>query len=305
MKTKLLTLALILISTTIFADDLEPIPKLKSRVTDVIELLSEQEKQLLEKKIINYEQNTGSQIVVLIIETTGQETIEEYSIRVAEKWKIGTAENDDGIILLIAKNDRKLRIEVGYGFEDKVPDIAAKWIIDEQITPEFKKGDFVGGINNGVEQLINMTSGSFTLEQLKAKKVKNKKTNRLKNRLLNFLYFIMFAGPGFIATVRKKDFRYAIIFTIIVVIINIMFGFLEGFITMLPFLAYTIIFAGIAFYTRGRWGHLTVVAFRIGLLILASGGSGGSSSSGGSSFGGSSYSGGGGSFGGGGASGSW
>jgi len=303
MKKISIILFIILSSLFVFADNFEPIPELNSRVTDAINLFSAQEKQLLEQKLTTYEQNTGSQIVVLIISTTGEETIEEYSMRVAEKWKIGTADNDDGIILIIAKNDRKLRIEVGYGFEGNVPDIAAKWIIDEKITPEFKKGDFVGGINKGVDMLINMVSGTITYDQVQANEVKTKKTNKLNKRLLNLIYFIMFAGPGLIATVRKRDLKYAILLSIIILIANIAFGFMENFIVMIPFLAYTIIFAGIAFYSRGRWGHLTIGAFRIGFLILASGGGGSSSSS--SSFGGGGFSGGGGSFGGGGASGSW
>ncbi len=235
MKTKIIILFLILSSVFAYADDFEPIPVLNSRVTDVINLFSAQEKQLLEQKLIAYEQNTGSQIVVLIVETTGIETIEEYSMRVAEEWKIGTAEKDDGIILLIAKNDRKLRIEVGYGFEADVPDVAAKWIIDEQITPEFKKGDFVGGINKGIDQLINLTSGTVTYDQIYAQKIKTAKNKKTRNRLLNFLYVLMFVGPGLIATVRRRYFYYAIILTAVIVIANISFGFMEGYMTMLPF----------------------------------------------------------------------
>src|ERR1019366_3413833 len=100
------------------------------------------------------ETRKGSQVAVLIVPTTEPESIEQYSIRVAEAWKIGRKKIDDGALLLVAKNDRKLRIEVGYGLEGALNDATAKRIIDEIITPRFRSGDFAGGISAGVDRNI-------------------------------------------------------------------------------------------------------------------------------------------------------
>ena len=101
-----------------------------------------------------FEARKGSQIAVLIVPTTAPEAIEQYSIRVAEAWKIGRKKVDDGAILLVAKDDHKLRIEVGYGLEGALTDVAARRIIDEIITPKFRSGDFAGGISAGVDRII-------------------------------------------------------------------------------------------------------------------------------------------------------
>ncbi len=294
MKSLILSILLISISIFVYSQELEKIPEINSRLTDKINLFSQQEKQLLENKLTVYEQNNGSQIVVLIIETTGTETIEEYSMRVAEDWKIGRKEHDDGLILIVAQFDRKLRIEVGYGLEPIITDAVAKWIIDDIIVPEFKNSNFVDGINSGVDQLINLSSGEMDFEQVST----SKKQNTIRSRIILILFVIMVLGPGLIATVRKKGLIFAIIFTIINLIINCIFGFYFGdFSIMYPFMFYTIVFAVIAFVTRGKRGNLTV-----GVISTITSRGGGYSS--GDSFGGG-FSGGGGSFGGGGASGSW
>ncbi len=119
MKKILLFLFLII---CISAQDFQKIPELWQRVTDLTQTLAEDEKATLEQKLEKFENETKSQIAVLIIPTTQPETIEEYSMRVVEKWKLGREGVDDGILLLIAKNDRKLRIEVGYGIEGIIPD---------------------------------------------------------------------------------------------------------------------------------------------------------------------------------------
>ena len=101
----------------------------------------------------------GSQIAVLIVPTTDGEAIEQFSLRVAEAWKIGRKKIDDGALLVVAKNDRHLRIEVGYGLEGALTDVTAKRIIDEIITPQFKTGDFAGGISAGVDRIIRIIDG--------------------------------------------------------------------------------------------------------------------------------------------------
>lgn len=138
---------------------LVPVPEFKARVTDLTQTLSESQRSALEQKLAAFEEQKGSQIAVLIVPTTQPEEIEQYSIRVAEAWKIGRRKIDDGLLLLVAKNDHHLRIEVGYGLEGAVPDAIAKRIIAETITPHFRQGDFAGGINAGVDQMISVVNG--------------------------------------------------------------------------------------------------------------------------------------------------
>lgn len=139
--------------------ELVAVPALKSRVTDLTQTLSPAEQSQLESKLANFEQQKGSQIAVLIVPTTQPEDIAQYSIRVVEAWKIGRDKEDDGILVLVAKNDRKMRIEVGYGLEGAIPDLIAKRIISEIMAPSFRQGDFYGGINNAVDKLMGLIEG--------------------------------------------------------------------------------------------------------------------------------------------------
>lgn len=133
--------------------------ELSRRVTDLTGTLSASQVATLENTLATFETKKGSQIAVLIVPTTQPEAIEQFGIRVAEKWKLGRADVDDGLILIVAKNDRKLRVEVGYGLEGAIPDAVARRVIDEVITPYFKAGDFYGGIDAGVQQLMRLIEG--------------------------------------------------------------------------------------------------------------------------------------------------
>jgi uncharacterized protein len=135
------------------------VPPLKARVTDLTNTLDPQQRDALEQKLAAFEAAKGSQIAVLIVPTTQPEAIEQYSIRVAEQWKLGRKGVDDGVLLLVAKDDRKMRLEVGRGLEGAVPDAVAKRITSEIIAPYFKSGDFHGGITAGVERLIRVVEG--------------------------------------------------------------------------------------------------------------------------------------------------
>jgi uncharacterized protein len=135
------------------------VPPLTGRVVDQTGTLSSDTVASLTQKLKDFEARKGSQIAVLIVPTTAPETIEQYSIRVAEAWKVGRKKVDDGAILLIAKNDHKLRIEVGYGLEGALTDVTAQRIIDEVITPKFKSGDFTGGISDGVDRIVGVVNG--------------------------------------------------------------------------------------------------------------------------------------------------
>jgi uncharacterized protein len=138
---------------------LAAVPPLKSRVTDLTNTLSAQQLATLDAELRAFEQNKGSQIAVLIVPSTQPETIEQYSIRVAESWKIGRAKVDDGVILVVAKNDQRLRIEVGYGLEGAIPDVVAKRVIREVIAPHFLANDFYGGIREGTGMLMKLIGG--------------------------------------------------------------------------------------------------------------------------------------------------
>lgn len=138
---------------------LMPIPELKTRVTDLTQTLNVEQQSQLEAKLAAFEQETGSQIAVLMVASTQPEAIEQYSIRVVESWKLGREKQDDGLLLLVAKDDRKMRIEVGYGLEGAIPDVIAKRIIAEIMTPRFRQGDFYGGILQATEQAMRLIKG--------------------------------------------------------------------------------------------------------------------------------------------------
>jgi uncharacterized protein len=135
------------------------VPPLSGRVVDQTGTLSAGDISSLTRTLKDLETRKGSQVAVLIVPTTEPESIEQYSIRVAEAWKIGRKKIDDGALLLVAKNDRKLRIEVGYGLEGALNDATAKRIIDEIITPRFRSGDFADGISAGVDRIIRVIDG--------------------------------------------------------------------------------------------------------------------------------------------------
>lgn len=136
-----------------------PVPALQARVTDLTGTLSPAQQSRLEQVLMEFEARKGSQIAVLIIPTTQPEAIEQYAMRVAETWKLGRKGVDDGVLLLVAKEDRALRIEVGYGLEGVIPDAVAKRVISEIIIPYFKQNDYFGGIEAGVSRLIRLIDG--------------------------------------------------------------------------------------------------------------------------------------------------
>ena len=151
--------ALVLFAAGAIAADEVAVPPLKARVTDLTGTLSAPQIQTLDARLRGFEQRKGSQIAVLILPTTQPETIEQYSIRVADAWKVGRAKVDDGVILVVAKNDRKLRIEVGYGLEGAIPDAIVKRVVSDVIAPHFRTGDFYGGIAAGTDALMQLIEG--------------------------------------------------------------------------------------------------------------------------------------------------
>jgi len=137
----------------------QAIVPLRARVTDLTQTLSVAEVSRIEQQLAAFEVRKGSQLVVLMVPTTDAEAIERYAFRVAEQWKIGRKNVDDGALLLIAKNDRALRIEVGYGLEGVLPDAVCKRIIDEIIAPRFRAQDYAGGIEAGLAKMMALIEG--------------------------------------------------------------------------------------------------------------------------------------------------
>jgi uncharacterized protein len=151
--------ALLAGSTTASSQGLRPVPPLEARVTDQTGTLTAAQQAQLEARLAEFEARKGAQIVVLIVPTTAPEEIEQYSIRVVDAWKIGRAKPDDGVLLLVARDDRAMRIEVGYGLEGALTDLVSRRIIADTITPLFRQGDYAGGIGAGVDQLMRVIDG--------------------------------------------------------------------------------------------------------------------------------------------------
>ena len=144
---------------SVFAAAQVPVPPLTGHVIDQTGTLTSEQKTTLEQTLTAFEARKGSQLAVLMVASTAPEAIEQYALRVAEQWKLGRKKVDDGAILVVAKNDRALRIEVGYGLEGALNDATSKRIISETILPPFKQQDFYGGITAGVGQIIRVVDG--------------------------------------------------------------------------------------------------------------------------------------------------
>jgi len=266
-------IVLLLFFTTVWAQI--EIPGLSHRVTDLTATLSEQQATELENRLAAFEDKNGSQIAVLIVPTTQPEDIVQFGIRVAEAWKNGRKNVDDGVILIVAKEDRKLRLEVGYGLEGAIPDAIAKRVIAETITPFFKIGDYAGGIDAGITQLMQLIEG----ETLPVPD--NVPSARLNE---GTFMFILFGGliAGFVLSAMMG---------------RVMGGMLAGLGTG----AVVALFFGLSF-------AVVLIGLMVFFIVGVRHSGGGGWSSGGGGFGGGSggsWGGGGGSFGGGGASGSW
>lgn len=257
-----------------------PVPPLAGRVVDVTGTLTSGEIASLTRKLEAFENRKGSQIAVLMVPTTQPETIEQFSIRVADAWKIGRKNIDDGAILVVAKNDRGVRIEVGYGLEGSLTDATTRRIIDEDIVPKFKNGDFAGGISAGVDRMMQVIDG----EKLPAPEPQWHNLPFSANDM-PFLIIVALFISGILRALLGRVIGSAATGVLIGVLVSMIGGSL----------AVSVILGVIAF----------VLAFAIGAFGgggWAGAGAGGYGNSGGSDGG---FSGGGGGFGGGGASGRW
>ncbi len=141
------------------AQDLQPVPKLTARVTDLTGTLTAGQQTALEQKLAAFEAAKGAQLAVLIVPSTAPEDIEQYSIRVVDEWKLGRKSTDDGALLLIAIKDHHARIEVGRGLEGVLTDAMSRRILDETLFPAFRQGNFYGGIEGSLEQIMRLVQG--------------------------------------------------------------------------------------------------------------------------------------------------
>jgi len=142
-----------------WAQELVPVPPLQGRVSDLTGTLTAEQSAALEQSLRAFEERKGTQIAVLIVPTTRPEAIEPYALRVVEQWKLGRRKVDDGALLLVAKDDRAVRLEVGYGIEGALNDATAARIIAEVITPRFRQGDFYGGLTAGLDRIVRVLDG--------------------------------------------------------------------------------------------------------------------------------------------------
>jgi uncharacterized protein len=268
---------LLLLPFVAAAADLVPLPALNARVTDLTGTLSQAQQAELESASTAIEHEKGSQVAILILPTTQPETIEQFGIRLAEAWKIGRGGVDDGVIIIVAKEDRKMRIEVGYGLEGAIPDAVAKRIVAEVMAPQFRQGDFAGGLHSAITALGKQIRG----EALPAPEAEPMAGVNLDNAIW-LLLVVAFAG-----------------------VLHAVLGFLGS--MLAAGLA-----GALAWWIFGSWLIAAIAAFVAFLFSFGRPGRGGGLGSGGFSSGGGfggggggGFSGGGGGFGGGGASGSW
>ena len=261
--------ALLLVSALALAQELVAIPALQGHVTDQVALLTSPQRDALEQQLRDYETRTGSQIAVLLITSTAPEAIEQYSIRVADAWKLGRKNVDDGVLLIVAKDNPKalhrLRIEAGRGVQGSLTDLQSKRILQEVIAPYFQRSDFSGGLQAGVQAIMTL----LDKEQLPAAPTGTPAQASLGGGIGLGIGLLMLLGLGLIIwQIRRQQHG----------------GTLD----------------------RGSWGRSAgvIIGSNLGSLLTGSGDGGGGGSND-SSSGSASESGGGGSFDGGGASGDW
>ena len=255
-----------------------PIPAFNSPVTDLTNTLSPAQHDALVNELLAFERRKGAQIAVLIVPTTEPETIDQYAVRAFEAGKFGRKNVDDGVLLVVAKDDRALKLEIGYGLEGAIPDAVAKRVIEEIIIPFFKQGDFYAGIEAGVNRLMRLVDG----EPLPSRKARDHSWNRIGD-LLPLLFIAVFVVGG----ILRAMFGQLIGASIAGGIVGVLAWFMVGLLIAVP---------------------AAVIVFLLSLTAGSSVGRGGGGFGGwggGGGFGGGSWSGGGGSSGGGGASGRW
>ncbi len=262
-------------------------PELTSRVVDDASLFSATQKTELESVLENHENNTSNQIVVVTLKSLEGYDIRDYGLELGRAWGIGQKDKNNGVLLIIAPNERKVSIEVGYGLEGALPDATAKSIIDQEILPYFKEGDYFGGAKFGLDAIISAIKGEYITYENES----SSKGFKFSDLIMPLIFlFVFLAGPVFGKKNKfdKNNIIPALVFSGFVGIFTwVMFSILLLSITLSIIVFVSMLFADPSVYESSGGGSSSSYS-----------GGGFSSSSGG-------FSGGGGSFGGGGASGSW
>jgi uncharacterized protein len=270
----------------------QPVPQLSARVTDLTGTLTAEQQSALERKLAAFESAKGSQLAVLIVPSTQPEEIEEYSIRVVDAWKLGRKGVDDGALLLVAKDDHRVRIEVGRGLEGVLTDALANRILDETVKPAFRQGNFYGGIDAGLDQMMKLVQG----EPLPPPQPAWQGTRRPHGgggSLLPLLFAVL-VGSAVLRGIFGRTFG------------SLLTGAGAGLLVWIA--GYALVLAGLAALAGFLFTLLGGLGRGSGWSSGGFGGFGGGLGGGGfggGSFGGGGFSGGGGGFSGGGASGSW
>ncbi|TAM95658.1 MAG: YgcG family protein [Rhizobiaceae bacterium] len=171
------------------------LPALTGRVVDDAHLIDPATRQAIEQKLADYEKKSSDQVVVATIDSLGGEAIEPYANRLFRFWKLGEAKENNGVLLLVAKNDRKMRIEVGYGLEGTLTDLQSKLIIENDLVPAFRAGDFSGGISKAVDDIVAALSGNPA--ELQARAARNEHTRHNGPNFAGILFFIIWGSVFF------------------------------------------------------------------------------------------------------------
>lgn len=274
------------------------VPYLSGRVNDSAGLLSPDMAKELEALLQQHEDSTSNQVVLLTIPTLEGEQLEEYSIKVVDNWKLGRKGKDNGVLLLVVRDDRKVRIEVGRGLEGDLPDITCGTIIRKEIVPRFKEGEYEAGIHNGIVAILAAIKGSYAAD------AGNDDTTSLGGKILMSLFFLAVVGVFTALVVFTKGggswFLYFFLYPFWSAFPMAIFGLTTG---LAIFLSYAVGVLLLKWWFAKSTAGQALFKNWSGSKIFGS--SVGSWSSGGGTSSGGSFSGGGGSFSGGGASGSW
>jgi uncharacterized protein len=277
---------------------LRAVPELKTRVTDLADVIPADREAALEATLAEFERRKGSQIAVLLVPSTAPEEIEQYSIRVVDAWKLGRKAVDDGALLIIATDDRRLRIEVGRGLEGVLTDLTSNRIITEIIRPRFRDGDYAGGVEAGVDRIIRLVDGEPLPEPEAGADGRESGASPWES-IAGPLFLLLVFGAGVLRAVFGRFFGAAATGALGGAITWFVIGSVlaAGFIGVGAFFVALLLGAvpsarSLGRSRRGDWGGF-------------GGGGFGGGGFGGGGFGGGGFGGGGGGFGGGGASGSW
>jgi uncharacterized protein len=274
--------------------EMRSLPSLNAPVIDQANILSAQDKQSLSDQILKLHQRGKAQIGVIIVPTTGQEAIFDYAMRVAEQWQLGTAKRDNGLLMVIAINDRKIQILTGYGLEGVLPDIVAGQIIRNQITPYFKQAEYVQGISTGLNEIERILNLDPEIAQQAAQQLKEQQAQALHEQQAHsqlWTYALIIVVVGAFASMMIGNRLSAATAGVA--------GVVAGWVSGVG--VFTSLLVGLGIFLL----LITSLAQLILQLLAAGAGRSGRGSGGGGFGGGGGYRGGGGGFGGGGASGSW